>query len=300
MFQGSMVALVTPMLNDGAIDWQRLEKLIEWHISEGTDAIVSVGTTGESATLTHDEHKAVTRFTVNIVNKRIPVIAGAGANATSEAVELSIAAYQSGVDATLQVAPYYNKPPQRGLYAHFAQVARAVPLPMILYNVPSRTAVDIEPETVQALAENIDNIIGIKETCAIERLQTLNTLLGDARRHDHFAIFSGEDGLAAQAVCQDLIDGVISVTANIAPRLMHNMLSAGLRGDYDTCRNHDQTLSPLHKALFCEANPIAAKWALQQMGKIDSGIRLPLVPLDSQYHPLVRDALATAGIPLTD
>ena len=159
MFQGSMVALVTPMLSDGAIDWQRLEKLIEWHIGEGTDAIVSVGTTGESATLTYDEHKAVTRFTVDIVNKRIPVIAGAGANSTREAVELSLSAYQSGVDGTLQVAPYYNKPPQRGLYAHFEQVARAVPLPLILYNVPGRTACDIEPETVHALAK-IGNIIG--------------------------------------------------------------------------------------------------------------------------------------------
>lgn len=295
MFQGSMVALITPMLSDGAIDWQRLEKLIEWHLSEGTDAIVSVGTTGESATLTYDEHKAVTRFTVDIVNKRIPVIAGAGANSTREAIELSLSAYQSGVDGTLQVAPYYNKPPQRGLYAHFEQIARAVPLPMMLYNVPGRTCSDIEPETVRALS-NIGNIIGIKETCPLERLEALNQLLGSAREKGAFAILTGEDGLAARALVAQLVDGVVSVTANIAPRAMHEMVSAGLEGRFDACRAYDERLQPLHKALFCEANPIPAKWALMQMGKIDGGIRLPLVPLDDSMHQTVQSALDAAGI----
>lgn len=295
MFQGSMVALVTPMLSDGAIDWQHLEKLIEWHISEGTDAIVSVGTTGESATLTHDEHKAVTRFTVEIVNKRIPVIAGAGANSTREAIELSLSAYQSGVDGTLQVAPYYNKPPQRGLYAHFEQIARAVPLPLLLYNVPGRTCSDIHPKTVSALS-NISNIIGIKEASTFERLHELNLELGRQRSNGEFVILSGEDGLAAQALFDGLIDGVVSVTANIAPRLMHDMIQAGLEGNKDACLDLNKNLQQLHSALFCEANPIPAKWALMHMGKIDNGIRLPLVELDPSLQQTVLTALNTAGI----
>ncbi|MBV7434352.1 4-hydroxy-tetrahydrodipicolinate synthase [Cardiobacteriaceae bacterium TAE3-ERU3] len=295
MFQGSMVALVTPMLSDGAIDWQRLEKLIEWHLSEGTDAIVSVGTTGESATLTYDEHKAVTRFTVEIVNKRIPVIAGAGANSTREAIELSLSAYQSGVDGTLQVAPYYNKPPQRGLYAHFEQIARAVPLPLLLYNVPGRTCSDILPETVSALSK-ISNIIGIKEASTYERLKELNLELGEERSDGQFVILSGEDGLAAQALCDGLIDGVVSVTANIAPRLMHEMITAGLQGNKDACLEADKSLQQLHNALFCEANPIPAKWALMHMGKIDNGIRLPLVELEDSLQQTVQTALNAAGI----
>lgn len=293
MFQGSMVALVTPMHDDGAIDWQRLEQLIEWHISEGTDCIVSVGTTGESATVSHDEHKAVTRFTVDMVNKRIPVIAGAGANSTKEAVELSMSAYQCGVDGTLQVAPYYNKPPQKGLYAHFQAVADAVPLPMMLYNVPGRTASDILPDTVNALSK-VSNIIGIKEASTYERLLALNALFARNGKRD-FLIFSGEDGLAAQALCEGLIDGVVSVTANVAPRLMHEMNAAGLRGDREACTHINQQLAPLHQALFRESNPIPCKWALARMGKIENGIRLPLVALDETYHAELAHVLQQLG-----
>lgn len=283
MFQGSMVALITPMHADGAIDWHKLEQLIEWHIAEGTDAIVSVGTTGESATLTFDEHKAVVRFTVDIVKKRIPVIAGAGGNATKEAIELTTSAYQGGCDATLQVAPYYNKPPQRGLYAHFEQIARAVPLPVILYNVPGRTACDIAPETSLALSK-IANIVGIKEATPKERLIEMRKLFPKGNK---FKIFSGEDGIAGQAVADGLIDGVISVTANIAPQLMHDMIQAGVKGDTATCLAINEKLTPLHHALFCESNPIPVKWALHLLGRADIGIRLPLVPLDeSKYHEL--------------
>ncbi|UJF23911.1 4-hydroxy-tetrahydrodipicolinate synthase [Suttonella sp. R2A3] len=293
MFQGSMVALVTPMHEDGAVDWPRLEQLIEWHIAEGTDGIVSVGTTGESATLSHDEHKAVTRFTVEMVKKRIPVIAGAGANATKEALELSISAYQSGVDGMLQVAPYYNKPPQKGLYEHFRTITEAVPLPMMLYNVPGRTSSDILPDTVAALSK-FDKIIGIKEASTYERLLALNALFAQNGKRD-FLIFSGEDGLAAQALCEGLIDGVVSVTANVAPRLMHEMNAAGLRGDREGCTQINEQLAPLHRALFCQSNPIPCKWALTRMGKINNGIRLPLVALDESYHAKLEETLQQLG-----
>ncbi len=292
MFAGSMVALVTPMHTDGTIDWHQLEQLIEWHIQEGTDAIVSVGTTGESATLDVDEHKSVIRFTVDIVNKRIPVIAGAGANSTKEAIELTTSAYQGGCDATLQVTPYYNKPPQRGLYAHFEQIARAGPLPLVLYNVPGRTACDIAPETVLALSK-IDNIIGIKEASTLERLQVLRKLFPQGHA---FKIFSGEDGICAQAVAEGLIDGVISVTANVAPRKMHDILASGLRGDRETCLALDRSLSDLHQALFLEANPIPVKWALHLMGKCSDGIRLPLMPLDTAHHDTLKAALISADL----
>ena len=290
MFTGSMVALVTPMHNDTTIDWQRLERLIEWHITEGTDAIVTVGTTGESATLTFDEHKAVVRFTVDIVDKRIAVIAGAGANATREAIELTVAAYHGGCDATLQVAPYYNKPPQRGLYAHFEQIARAVPLPLVLYNVPGRTCCDIAPETTIALSK-IGNIVAIKEASSMERLIAL-------REHfpggGDFKIFSGEDSISAEAAAAGSIDGVISVTANLAPAQMHELITAGIRGNREKCLALDKKLRRLHRAMFLEANPMAVKWALEKMGKIGSGIRLPLVPLEAKYHDEVTLALREA------
>ncbi|SUO94584.1 4-hydroxy-tetrahydrodipicolinate synthase [Suttonella ornithocola] len=292
MFQGSMVALATPMHTDGTIDWHKLEQLIEWHIQSGTDAIISVGTTGESATLDFDEHKAVVRFTVDIVKKRIPVIAGAGGNSTREAIELTVSAYQGGCDGTLQVAPYYNKPPQRGLYAHFEQIARAVPLPLVLYNVPGRTACDIAPETTVALAK-IQNIVGIKEATPMTRLKELRPYFP---KGNDFKIFSGEDGICAQAAVDDLIDGVISVTANVAPKIMSDMMRAGLAGDSTTCLSLNEQLAPLHKALFCETNPIPVKWALYRMGKADLGIRLPLVPLDEAFHNDIESALQHASL----
>lgn len=292
MFQGSMVALTTPMHVDGAIDWHKLEQLIEWHIASGTDAIVSVGTTGESATLTFDEHKAVVRFTVDIVKKRIPVIAGAGGNATKEAIELTVSAYQGGCDATLQVAPYYNKPPQRGLYAHFEQIARAVPLPVILYNVPGRTACDIHVETTVALSK-INNIVGIKEATPMERLKDIRPHFP---RGSAFKIFSGEDGIAAQAAADGLIDGVISVTANVAPKQIHDMITAALNGDSATCLAINEQLAPLHKAMFLESNPIPVKWALNRLGKADNGIRLPLVPFAEQHYATMESALKHANL----
>lgn len=292
MFTGSMVALVTPMHDDGTIDWQQLEQLIEWHIAEGTDVIVSVGTTGESATLTFDEHKAVVRFTVDIIKKRVPVIAGAGANSTQEAIELATSAYQGGCDATLQVTPYYNKPPQRGLYAHFSKIAHAVPLPMILYNVPSRSACAIEPETTLALSK-VPNIIAIKEATDMAHLIRLRELIPF---ESDFKVFSGEDAICAEAACNKLISGVISVTANVAPKLMHEMMQAGLAGDRATCMALNQKLEAVHHAMFVETSPIAVKYALHKMGKIGNGIRLPLVSLDEKYDQVVDNALTSAGL----
>lgn len=294
MFHGSIVALITPMLEDGTIDWHALESLIEWHIASGTDAIVSVGTTGESATLSYDEHKAVTRFTVEIAKKRIPVIAGAGANSTHEAVELTFSAYHSGCDATLQVAPYYNKPPQRGLYEHYRKIAAAVPIPMLLYNVPGRTGVDIAPQTVVELAK-IGNIIGIKEASTFERIAELAAIFGVGKKRE-FAIYCGNDDLNARAFAAGYIDGVISVTANVAPQAVSAVCRAGLAGDGEQALTLDAPLAALHDTLFIEANPIPAKWALARMGKIKNGIRLPLMPLAAEHHSAVENALRTANL----
>lgn len=294
MFHGSIVALVTPMLEDGTIDWYALENLINWHIAEGTDAIVSVGTTGESATLSYDEHKAVTRFTVEIAKKRIPVIAGAGANSTHEAIELTYSAYHSGCDATLQVAPYYNKPPQRGLYRHFEKIAAAVPMPLLLYNVPGRTAVDIAPETVQALAK-IGNIVGIKEASTFERMAEHARHFGPRGARD-FTLLCGNDEMSARAFAEGYIDGIISVTANVAPKALADMCRAGNAGDGEHCLAIDAPLKTLHDAMFVEANPIPVKWALARMGKIRNGIRLPLVPLAEDMQPAVEQALYAANL----
>lgn len=292
MFSGSMVALITPMHNNGDIDWHTLEKLIEWHIESGTDAIVSVGTTGESATLTFSEHQEVLRFTVEIAKKRLPIIAGAGSNTTQRAAELTLFAYENGCDATLHITPYYIKPPQRGLYAHFKQVAQAAPLPVILYNVPGRTACEIEPETCVALTE-FDNIIGIKEATPIARLHEMRQIFPQGHR---FKIFSGEDGHCCEAANAGLIDGVISVTANVAPAQMHDMMQKALNGDTAGANAIDAQLAPLHDALFCETNPIPVKWALYRMGKAEDGIRLPLVSLDSHLHKGIEKALNHARI----
>lgn len=292
MFSGSMVALVTPMHTDGAVDWDSLEQLIEWHIQSGTDAIVSVGTTGESATLNFDEHKAVIRFTVEMVKKRVPVIAGAGGNATREAIELTFSAYHGGCDATLQVTPYYNKPPQRGLYTHFEQVAHAVPLPVILYNVPGRTGCDLLPETTAALAK-IKNIVGIKEATPLTRLRELLPLFP---RGGDFKIFSGEDGICCEAANEGLIDGVISVTANLAPAQMSAMMRHALKGEAQAANAINDSLAALHTQLFVEANPIPAKWAMQRMDKIQGGIRLPLVPFAETHQAPMEAALRQAGL----
>ncbi|RMG27566.1 MAG: 4-hydroxy-tetrahydrodipicolinate synthase [Gammaproteobacteria bacterium] len=290
MFHGSMVALVTPMRADGAIDEAALERLIEFHIAQGTDAIVSVGTTGESATLDEAEHCAVIRRTVELVRGRIPVIGGTGSNATAEAIRLTRCAMEAGVDACLLVTPYYNKPTQEGLYRHFKAIAEAVPIPQILYNVPGRTAVDLLPETVARLAE-ISNIVGLKEaTGDLERLERLRTLVGD-----RLDLYSGDDATACEFMLRGG-KGVISVTANVAPRAMHEMSRAALAGDRARAEAIDARLSALHRALFVESNPIPVKWAVQEMGLIGPGIRLPLTPLSESFRPQVREALRSAGV----
>ena len=285
-----MVALVTPMKVGGAVDEQSLAKLIEWHIENKTDAIVAVGTTGESATLDHQQHTEVVAMAVEIVAGRVPVIAGAGANSTSEALMLTRCSKGAGADACLLVTPYYNKPPQEGLYQHYKIIAEAVDIPQILYNVPGRTACDLLPETVQRLSK-IQNIIGIKEaTASVERAQEI----GD-RCNGDFEIYSGEDKTSLDLMLKAGARGCISVTANIAPRLMHEMCSAALNGDAQTATALNERLDGLHHDLFLEANPIPAKWALAEMGMIEPGIRLPLTPFDEQYHEQLRKSMRQAG-----
>jgi 4-hydroxy-tetrahydrodipicolinate synthase len=290
MFSGSMVALVTPMRADGSLDSDSLRKLVEFHISQGTDGIVAVGTTGESATLSFEEHYEVIRLVVEQVNGRIPVIAGTGANSTSEAIELTRYAKELNVDAALLVAPYYNKPTQEGMYLHFKAIAEAVDLPQILYNVPGRTVSDLLPETVGRLSQ-ISNIIGIKEaTGDLSRVPQIQQLAADG-----FELYTGEDANTVDFILAGG-RGVISVTANVAPALMHDMCHAALAGDETTARKLNQKLVALHQFLFVEANPIPVKWALTEMGMIPEGIRLPMTVLSEQYHQPVRDALITAGV----
>lgn len=289
MFHGSMVALVTPMAEDGALDYDALARLIEFHVDSGTDAIVAVGTTGESATLDFDEHIDVIRRIVALVRGRLPVIAGTGGNSSSEALHLTRSAMEVGADACILVTPYYNKPTQEGLYRHFKLIADTVPIPQILYNVPGRTACDLSPDTVDRLAD-IPNIIGIKEASTLERMQTLI-----ARCGDRMDIYSGEDGIAAQAILGGA-KGVISVTANVAPKLMHELCAAALAGDRAAVERIDDRLAALHKALFLESNPIPVKWALAQMDLIATGIRLPLTPLSERFHADVRQAMEQAGV----
>ncbi len=290
MFHGSIVALVTPMKADGAVDVEALERLVAFHLDNGTDAIVSVGTTGESATLDTNEHCEVVGHTVRLVAGRVPVIAGTGANSTSEALHLTKFAHRLGADACLLVVPYYNKPPQEGLYRHFKAIAEAVPIPQILYNVPGRTGCDMLPETVDRLAD-IPNIVGIKEASAsLERNQELVQACGD-----RLDILSGDDHLACETVLAGG-KGVISVTANVAPKLMHDMTSTALAGDTGGARDLNEKLSPLHAAMFAQPNPIPAKWALHTMGIIDRGIRLPMINLEEQYHETVLDAMEHAGV----
>ncbi len=290
MFTGSMVAMVTPMHDDGGVDWDALERLVEHHIAQATDAIVSVGTTGESATLDHDEHGEVIARTVKAVAGRIPVIGGTGANSTSEAISLTRSAADAGVDACLLVVPYYNKPPQEGLYQHFKAIAEAVAVPQILYNVPGRTAADMQNDVTLRLAE-IENIVAIKD--ATNDLDRGRDLIERAPKD--FLIYSGEDGTACELMLSGG-KGTISVTANAAPNLMHRMCQAAISGDANTARALNDQLADLHKAMFVESNPIPAKWAVAQQGLIGGGIRLPLVPLSTERHDEVRSALGSAGV----
>lgn len=292
MFHGSMVALVTPMTNEGAVDDEALARLIEFHIAGGTDAIVAVGTTGESATLDMDEHCGVIARTVDYVAGRVPVIAGTGANSTQEAIELTQAAYERGVDACLLVTPYYNKPTQEGLFRHHRAIAEAVPVPQILYNVPGRTAVDMLPETVDRLAA-ISNIVGLKEaTGSLDRAREVI-----ARCGDRISVYGGDDA-TAMALMLAGGQGVISVTANVAPQQMHAMSVAARQGDEVAAAALNAPLEALHRALFLESNPIPVKWALFAMGLIQEGIRLPMTELSEQYREPVRAALKQAGIML--
>jgi 4-hydroxy-tetrahydrodipicolinate synthase len=290
MFHGSMVALVTPMRADESLDSEGLERLIEFHIEQGSDAIVVVGTTGESPTLDEKEHCKVIRQAVEFTKGRVPVIAGTGSNATHEAITLTRCAMEGGADACLLVAPYYNKPTQEGLYLHHKKVAEAVPIPQILYNVPGRTACDMLPETVARLAA-IPNIVGIKE--ATGNLGRGREIL--ERCDDRIDLYSGDDATAMELMLLGA-KGVISVTANAAPRAMHEMCEAALAGDRAKASAINERLAGLHETLFVEANPIPVKWALYEMGLIPPGIRLPLTLLSERYHDTLRQAMKQAGI----
>lgn len=290
MLKGSLVAIVTPMHEDGSLDLPRLRALVDFHVEQGTDGIVVVGTTGESPTVNYDEHCALIKTVVGQVAKRVPVIAGTGANSTAEAIELTRCAKESGADACLLVAPYYNKPGQEGMYHHFKAIAEAVDVPQILYNVPGRTVADLTNDTVLRLAQ-IPNIVGIKDaTGNIERGTDLIL-----RAPKDFAIYSGDDasGLALMLLGGH---GVISVTANVAPKMMHEMCVAAFKGDLAAARAINAKLLGLHQKLFVEANPIPVKWAVQQMGLIEGGIRLPLTPLAAANQEVVRQAMVQAGV----
>lgn len=290
MITGSLVALITPMLPDGAVDTEKLDDLIEFHINEGTHGIVAVGTTGEASTLTHEEHANVIRQVVEKVKGRVHVIAGTGANSTHEAIDLTRSAKEAGADACLLVTPYYNKPTQEGLYQHFKAVAQAVDIPQILYNVPGRTGCDMQNETVVRLS-SIANIVGIKDaTGDLERGQALlESVPAD------FAVYSGDD---PTAVALMLLGGKgnISVTANVAPKAVAQAAELAIAGQADKAHALDSSISSLHKNLFLESNPIPVKWAASQLGLCQEGIRLPLTPLAEQYHAAVRQAMVEAGV----
>ncbi len=290
MFRGSMVALVTPMNADASVDWQTLHDLVDWHLEKGTHAIVVAGTTGESSTLTIEEHVEVIRKAVDQVAGRIPVIAGTGANATAEAVALTQAAKDAKADAALLVTPYYNKPSQDGLYLHHKYVADSVDIPQILYNVPSRTAVDMKPQTVGRLSR-VKNIVGIKEaTGDLARLTHLKPLVSPG-----FMLLSGDDETAYDFLKHGG-HGEISVTANIAPAELVRMYDLIADGELDAAKSIHDALTPLHKALFAEANPVPVKWALERMGKCRGTLRLPLTPLDEKFHKQLGDVLQRSGL----
>ncbi|WP_295501061.1 4-hydroxy-tetrahydrodipicolinate synthase [Limnohabitans sp. Rim8] len=289
--RGSIPALITPMLEDGQVDYPTLRKLIDWHVAEGTDGLVIVGTSGESPTVNVDEHHEILRVSVEQAAKRIPIIAGCGANSTAEAISLAQYAESIGADAQLQVVPYYNKPTQEGLFQHFKAIAEATPkLPVILYNVPGRTVADLQHDTVMRLAQ-VPGIIGIKEaTSNIERAQWLIRDVPKA-----FAVFSGDDATAvALMLCGGA--GNISVTANVAPRQMHELCMAALRGDVKEAMRIQFQLMPVHKNLFVEANPIPVKWAMQRMGLCGPTLRLPMTELSESQQPVVEAALKASGL----
>jgi 4-hydroxy-tetrahydrodipicolinate synthase len=290
MITGSLVAIITPMHEDGRIDLASFRKLIDWHVAEGTDGIVVVGTTGESPTVGFEEHKELIRIAVEHSRGRIPIIAGTGGNSTAEAIELTESAKKNGATACLSVVPYYNKPTQEGMYRHFRKIAETVGLPMIVYNVPARTVADLQNDTVLRLAQ-VQGIIGIKDaTASIERGTDLIK-----RAPRSFAIYSGEDSTALALILLGG-HGVISVTANVAPKLMHQMCAAALVGDVKKARELNLRLFALHQRPFVEANPIPVKWALAEMGMTEYGLRLPLCPLSEKFHQTLRDALHEAGI----
>lgn len=290
MIKGSIVAIVTPMFEDGSLDRDSLRKLLDWHIAEGTDGIVIVGTTGESATVSPEEHCELVKLAVDHIGGRIPVIAGTGGNSTAEAIALTRHAKEVGADASLQVVPYYNRPTQEGMYRHFRTIAEAVDLPIILYNVPGRTVADMANETVARLAP-IDNIVGIKDATGnigrgIELLKMVDK---------SFAVYSGDDPTAmALMFCGGA--GNISVTANVAPRAMHELCAAAMAGDIARAVEINNRVLGLHGKLFVEPNPVPVKWALAEMGKMPAGLRLPLAPLSASYHETVRAALVEAGV----
>lgn len=290
MIKGSIVAIVTPMHDDGSLDYPGLRKLIDWHIAEGTDSIVIVGTTGESATVSVEEHCELIKAAVEHVNRRIPVIAGTGGNSTAEAIRLTDYARSVGADAALLVVPYYNRPTQEGMYRHFKAIAEAVDLPQILYNVPGRTVADMSNETIVRLS-SIQNIIGVKDATGniargIELLRSVPK---------SFAVYSGDDPTAmALMFCGGA--GNISVTANVAPRAMHELCVAAMNGEIAKAIEINNKVLPLHQKLFVEPNPVPVKWALAEMGMMPAGIRLPLVPLAAGYHDTVRAALREAGV----
>jgi 4-hydroxy-tetrahydrodipicolinate synthase len=288
--KGSLVAIVTPMLPDGALDFPRLEALVNWHIAEGTNGIVIVGTTGESPTVDFEEHNSLIKACVKYAAKRVPVIAGTGANSTTEAILLTQYAQAAGADYGLSVVPYYNKPTQQGMYLHYRKIAEACDLPMILYNVPGRTIADMSNDTVLKLTE-VPNIIGIKDATG-DMARGANLL---ARAPKDFVVLSGDDATTVPLMALGA-QGTISVTANVAPGLMSKMCAAMLAGDIANAIAINKLLQGLHQNLFLESNPIPAKWALVQMGKIASGIRLPLTALDAKYHDAVKAAMLQANI----
>jgi len=297
MIKGSIVAIVTPMFEDGSLDRDSLRQLLDWHVAEGTDAICIVGTTGESATVSPDEHCELIKLTVDHIAGRIPVIAGTGGNSTVEAIALTRHAREVGADASLQVVPYYNRPSQEGMYRHFKAIAESTDLPVILYNVPGRTVADMSNETVLRLAA-IDNIIGIKDATGnlargIELLRDIDRSF--AGKGKSFGVFSGDDASAlALMLCGGA--GNISVTANVAPRAMAEMCKAALNGDAARAIEINNSVLELHSKLFVEPNPVPVKWALAEMGKMPAGLRLPLAPLSAQYHDTVRTALRASGV----
>ncbi|MBT3610616.1 MAG: 4-hydroxy-tetrahydrodipicolinate synthase [Gammaproteobacteria bacterium] len=293
MLTGSIVALVTPMRDNGDIDWVALDSLIEWHIESGTHGIVPMGTTGESATLDTDEHLQVIKRTIEVVAKRIPVIAGTGSNSTAEAIHQTQEAQALGADACLLVTPYYNRPTQEGLYQHYKAISEATTVPIVLYNVPPRTGCDMHAETVARLA-NFSNIVGIKDACGdAKRISGIKSVLTGPAQDDFF-LLSGEDAQTLEMMTLGAA-GTISVTANVLPELMSEFCTSYLKGDHEHARKLDARLQPVHGALFVESSPTPTKWILSELGRMQGGIRLPLIPLSAQHHETVRDAVITAG-----